>query len=314
MIHIVNNDALGEQLSKCEPLKGEIFVWREMYDLGPFSSEWDAKEMITRRASFFEDRIGISKAQFEMISYYQEQRFKRIPQTTTITLWFQSHRHDQLMLLYLLNRINQYGLKCVDWVEVPQKEILSEAVLLHQYENRYSLERQHLKHAVTAWKDYISSDPRNIHRWLGTSFSPLPFVFNAFHRHLDYFPQYQNGLNVIEAQALQVISEHTPTFFELYEEIHQLREDDGLSEVHFAAMLNELGKGCAPLICTERGEGITIPDRDRPDRPIMLTSLGESVMAGEKDRIQTCGIDWWLGGVHLTSEGCWRRDSKGCLK
>lgn len=42
---------------------------------------------------------------------------------------------------------------------------------------------------------------------------------------------------------------------------------------------------------------------------VTLTDTGRSVLAGRQDRVATCGIDRWLGGVHLQSGGrMWRWD------
>jgi len=47
-----------------------------------------------------------------------------------------------------------------------------------------------------------------------------------------------------------------------------------------------------------------------------ITDFGRSVLERQQDRIVTCGIDRWLGGVHL-SEGSdqWRWDvTRGCMR
>jgi hypothetical protein len=42
---------------------------------------------------------------------------------------------------------------------------------------------------------------------------------------------------------------------------------------------------------------------------VLLTDTGRAVLARELDRVTTCGIDRWLGGVHLQSSGTlWRWD------
>jgi hypothetical protein len=42
---------------------------------------------------------------------------------------------------------------------------------------------------------------------------------------------------------------------------------------------------------------------------VTVTDAGRSVLAGEVDRVTACGIDKWLGGVHLQSRGTfWRWD------
>ena len=43
-----------------------------------------------------------------------------------------------------------------------------------------------------------------------------------------------------------------------------------------------------------------------------LTDAGRAVLAGEKDRVALCGIDRWLGGVHLQgTANVWRWDAEG---
>ena len=42
---------------------------------------------------------------------------------------------------------------------------------------------------------------------------------------------------------------------------------------------------------------------------ISLTETGRAVLAGRQDRVAICGIDRWLGGVHLqTDASIWRWD------
>jgi hypothetical protein len=64
-----------------------------------------------------------------------------------------------------------------------------------------------------------------------------------------------------------------------------------------------------------------VKDRTAPERTgggtprhllsgtIELTGLGREVLSGREDRISRCGIERWLGGVHLTGRGPhWRWD------
>ncbi|MEO7134937.1 MAG: hypothetical protein ABI024_12030, partial [Vicinamibacterales bacterium] len=42
-----------------------------------------------------------------------------------------------------------------------------------------------------------------------------------------------------------------------------------------------------------------------------LTAHGRNVLLGRADRLQLCGIDRWLGGVHLQGRGpAWRWSRK----
>ena len=44
-----------------------------------------------------------------------------------------------------------------------------------------------------------------------------------------------------------------------------------------------------------------------PAGTIALTRAGREVLGGAADRVQLCGIDRWLGGVHVQGHGrAWR--------
>ena len=40
--------------------------------------------------------------------------------------------------------------------------------------------------------------------------------------------------------------------------------------------------------------------------PMQITQFGEEVLSGKRDFIHTNGLDFWLGGVHLTPNNLWR--------
>lgn len=304
MIHIVNGDEFGERLRECPGLNGEVFVWRELYDLGPFSPDWDEQEMAARRALFLEETLGIPVDRMEMVLRYQEQRLNRLPLDARVVFWCAPHRHDQMMLTYLLSRLSDRGLQRAEWVELPGVQPpsgLTDPDLVQRFENRRPLGQRHLEQAVSAWRSYISPDPRDIEDWLKTTPSSLPDLRTVFRRHLEYFPSTSNGLNVVEELILQKIREQPLEFRELFREISLLRQEDGLSEVHLAVILNELGGISPPLIRFE-GESVMI-----------LTPLGEQVLTGEQNRLRVCGIDRWLGGVHLREDSCWCRTAGGML-
>ena len=268
----------------------------------PFSPDWNEQEMAARRALFLEEILGMPVDQMEMLLRYQEQRLNRLPLDSQVVLWCAPHRHDQMLMTYLLSRLSGRGLSRAEWVELPGVQPLfdlSDLDLVQRFENRRPLEPDHLEQATLAWQSYISPDPRDIERWLQTTPSSLPDLRSVFKCHLEYFPSLSNGLNVVEELILQQISEQPLEFRDLFREICSLRPADGLSELHLAVLLNELGDLSSPLI-----EGETV---------IVLTPLGEKVLKGEENRLQVCGIDRWLGGVHLQGDSCWCRTAGGEL-
>ena len=56
-------------------------------------------------------------------------------------------------------------------------------------------------------------------------------------------------------------------------------------------------------------------ERSFPAGEFELTGAGRDVLAGSADRLRLCGIDRWLGGVHLAGRGpSWRwNDAQRCV-
>ncbi|PTM56422.1 DUF1835 domain-containing protein [Desmospora activa] len=308
MIHIVSGDVWGERLRNWRHIDGEVFVWREMMDFGPLSPNWSLNEQIRQRALFFEERIGVPREQMEMVCRYQEQRLERIPPLTPVVLWFDTDRFDQLLLLYLSSRIRNQGLQSVSLVEVPEVATVTEEQLDRLWEERIPIGDGELERAEHAWKALISPTPYSVWRWLREE-PALFHLHRAFRSHLDYLPSVDNGLNKIEEQALQLVEQGCDRFELLFQEVSAHRLQDGLTDVHFAAILNELAtpKG-HPLLYMER-EAFQ-RDQAPTEGPLHLTLEGKAVLAGEADRLDVAGIDWWLGGVHLV-DGSWRLDTAG---
>ena len=73
-----------------------------------------------------------------------------------------------------------------------------------------------------------------------------------------------------------------------------------------ADMAESLAHADPPLITIDPPESA---DGGLLRRTVSLTDIGRSVLSGRLDRIAACGIDKWMGGVHLQSGGtAWRWD------
>lgn len=295
VIHMVNGDEWGERLRTWNGLEGEVFVWREMMDFGPFSRHWTLDEQIRRRAAFFEERIGFPRKQMEMISRYQEQRLDRIPASSPVVLWFDSDRLDQLMLLYLSFRLHQQGMQSVYLVEIPATR--SEEAFSHLWDRRRLLDEKELTRAKQAWHAFISPNPTAVSQWLQDE--PVLFsLHDVFRAHLEYLPSVDNGLNRVEERTLRLVEAGCADFEALFQTIREERPTDGLTDVHYAAIVNELA--------VSEGE----PLLTMTDGAIGLTPQGQAVLAGALDRMDVLKMDWWWGGTHLLDDR-WRLNATG---
>jgi hypothetical protein len=90
--------------------------------------------------------------------------------------------------------------------------------------------------------------------------------------------------------------------------IHDDEDVYYITDTSIAPLADTLSRTSPPLLTRARGP---IADGELLQGSVTLTDTGRAVLAGEQDRIATCGIDRWLGGVHLQSGAdLWRWDDK----
>jgi len=302
MNHIVNGDVVG---GKLKSLSGKMIVWREMYDFGPLSQEWTLEETYRRRAEFFEQKLQIPSSFFIENCQKQYQLLKELSRTEEVVLWFEHDRYDQVTILYLLTELSTLGFQKISMVSMNEYEgiepfhglgQLSSEQLIELLPTKQEMTKEQIEEACAGWKAYQSESLEELDEFIQECHS-LPFLKQALLSHKTYFPSSQNGLNEVEFLALSMINEGINTFAELFNKLVRQRTNDGLSDLYFAAILNELMKGDYPLISSNS----ELPSfkQHNPKAKLELTRWGIEVLSGKANRINLIGIDWWVGGVHL---------------
>ncbi|MCM3118365.1 DUF1835 domain-containing protein [Neobacillus sp. MER 74] len=304
MIHIVNGDVVG---NKIRNLPGDVLVWREMYDFGPLSHDITGENWISRRAYFFEQKLAIPAALFIQNCKDQNRFLSEIPKETEIVLWFEHDRYDQTMLMFLLNELSKNELKNLSMVTINEYDGEEPFYGLGQLASNQMEELFHkkiqpisdeqIKEAITGWKAYTSKNPAEIETWIAASKQKLPFLKQALRSHLSFFPSIHTGLNEVETFVIKNLDKNPSSFIELFHAITQKRSNDGISDLYFAAMLNELMKGPYPLLECDN----PLPNYENPVplAQLRLTSNGLDI---QKSRFELIERDWWLGGVYLNKE------------
>jgi hypothetical protein len=134
--------------------------------------------------------------------------------------------------------------------------------------------------------------------------SALPFSAAAVTRFLRS-TRTADGLSRTERRLLELASGDgmTPSAFR---RMHEGETVYYMTDTSLAGLAEELSRTSPPLLMLApgsagNGKGLR--------GTVMLTDTGRAVLARQLDRVATCGIDRWLGGVHLQSGGTlWRWD------
>src|SRR5262249_17722844 len=121
----------------------------------------------------------------------------------------------------------------------------------------------------------------------------------ALTRFLQEYPWTSDGLSRTERRLLELTNGGGTKLSTLFPRMHDGERAYHVTDSSLADMAESLSRTSPPLITLHRADGPA--SRGSLRAAVTLTETGRSVLAGEADRVAICGIDRWLGGVHLQS-------------
>ena len=286
MLHITNGDSAAGRIEALG-LGGEVLPWRDALHEGPVPAPGTLDSLRPLRARF----LAGDTASAADVARNLETRDRRLGATLhdgEVALWFEHDLHDQLQLAQILDwwagrkeRPRLTHAQSNDYLGCMEAEPLRAL-----WQRRTEVTDAQLEAARHAWEAFTHPDPRAIEGVL-EDLPALPFMRPSLVRHLEEFPAVETGLSRTERQILETLVVGSWPLAELFHAAHHDREDPFfLGDAPFFDTLKRLASGDTPLanVDTERA---------------WLTDVGRDVLAGRRDRIETLGIDRWLGGVHL---------------
>ena len=236
-----------------------------------------------------------------------------------LIVWFEHDLFDQLNLVQLLAWIRDrlpvakvVSLICIgSFVGHPRFKGLGELTadeLASLLQTRQLVTEAQYSLAKLAWQAFREATPEALDHLRQTDTSPLPFLAAALRRFLEEYPWATDGLSRTERRLLELAAAGTVDLSAAFPRMHDGEDVYYVTDSSIAALAETLSRTSPTLLTLARGP---IAGDDLLQGSVTLTQTGRAVLAGERDRITTCGIDRWLGGVHLQSEtDLWRWDDK----
>jgi hypothetical protein len=234
-----------------------------------------------------------------------------------LVLWFEHDLFDQLNLVQLLDWMRErqsvsatVSLICIDrFPGRPRFKGLGElspAELATLMDVRQPVGSAQFELASRAWRAFRDPDPRRLAELISSDTSALPFLAAALARHLEEFPSTRDGLSRSERRVLELAEQST----DLWQAFPRMHDDESafyIADSSFWDVVQELAGASPALVSVEATEAA---DGGLPRGTISLTDTGRAVLRGGFDRVRRCGLDRWLGGVHLQGSGpLWRWDA-----
>jgi hypothetical protein len=307
MLHITNGSVVAGLL-RTLGLKGDIVTFHDVLHEGPVQAGLDVSTLRASRAAFVAPWAGVPREQVVQEFATRDEAVLGAAAHEEVVLWFEHDLFDQLQLLQVLDMLPNGGRPRITAVQ-PDGYLgkHSPAHLATLFTRRREVDAAQRGAARAAWSAFRSSDPRAVLDVI-PRVGALPHLPAALLRHLQQFPSVANGLSRTEAQALTAIANGASRMADIYVQSHQEREEAVfMGDAGFLVHMRGVFESATPLLIVVR--------RQTPAGPlsledsVALTDDGLRVLEGHADRVRVCGIDRWLGGVHLSGKGpIWRWD------
>ena len=307
-LHVSNGHA-ATGVIELSGVPGRTQVWCDPLNEGPVPGGISDEELLLVRARFLAANPGeVDDVAADLLQWrraiddddsYQE-----------LVLWFEHDLFDQLNLIQLLTHLGgrarpkPVSLVCIDrhpgypnfkgLGELEPRDVRAMFPLRrHVTTAQYALAKQ-------AWAAYRSPDPRALEDVLALDTSALPFLGAALARHLEEFPSERDGLSRTERRLLEQASDGPAQIHEAFARMHDGERAYYIADAWFFDRARDLAQASPPLmqltITSDRNTAM-------PAGTIALTPEGRDVLRGDADRVKLCGIDRWLGGVHVHGGG-----------
>lgn len=324
-LHVANGTSTTMTI-EAAGIPGACSIWADPLYEGPVPAGLSDAQLIEVRTRFLAGSEDLTRAAWagslpsrEPANDLREWRaaMAREESYDELILWFEHDLFDQLNLIQLLTWIREHlpptkpvSLICVgSFPGRPQFRGLGELTpgeLAPLLDTRLPVSRSQYETARRAWQAFREPTPMPLEELRHGDTAPLPFLTAAVTRFLQEYPWTADGLSRSERRLLELAQGDG---IALWKAFPRLCDGEGVyhpTGESLAALVETLSHTSPPLLT------LVVPDtREGHDLQgvVTLTDAGRSVLSRRQDRVALCGIDRWLGGVHLQQSGrIWRWD------
>jgi len=295
-------------------IPGALSIWADPLYEGPVPGGLTDEELLAVRS-----RYHSGPAALDPVNDMRQWRavIERHDSYDELILWFEHDLFDQLALMQLLTWIRErlpatkpVSLVCIgSFPGHPGFKGLGELTpdeLASLLETRQRLSEPQYALAEHAWLAFREATPEALENILHGDTSALPYLAAAVTRFLQEYPGTADGLSRTERRLLELAKGGGIALSSAFPRMHDGETVYYITDTSLAGLAEDLSRTSPPLLALEPGNA---GNDQGLRRTVTLTDTGRAVLAGQLDRVAACGIDRWLGGVHLQSGGTlWRWD------
>ena len=312
-LHVANGTSTTMTI-EAAGIPGACSIWADPLYEGPVPAGLADSELLEVRTRFL---LGGSAP--DPVNDMREWRaaILRVDTYEELVLWFEHDLFDQLNLVQLLTWLDGHvaatkpvSLICIgEFPGRPDFKGLGELTiqeLAPLVDTRQPVEGVAYALARRAWNAFREPTPEALDELRRGDTSPLPFLAAAMTRLLQEYPWTTDGLSRSERRLLELAAGDGMSLAKAFPRMHDGERAYYIGDLTLAELAETLSSTSPALLALD------LPTQDGDydfRRRATLTEAGRSVLAGGQDKVDLCGIDRWLGGVHLRTGGrIWRWD------
>jgi hypothetical protein len=313
-LHVANGTSTT-RLIEAAGIPGTRSIWADPLFEGPVPAGLTDAELLAVRTRYLGRAYGSEDPVNDMAQW--RATIERHRDYGELVLWYEHDLFDQLNLIQLLTWIHErlpadkmVSLVCIgSFPGRPSFKGLGELTpgeLAPLFDTRERVTQAQYSLAERAWLAFRQPSPEALDRLRQGDTAALPYLGPALTRFLQEFPWTTDGLSRTERRLLQLASDGEVTLLQAFPRMHDDEDAYYIADLSLLKLAEQLSQTSPPLLTLGAAEG-------RGAKvlrcPVTITETGRKVLEACEDRVTTCGIDRWLGGVHLQSDGpLWRWD------
>ena len=320
-LHVTNGESAAGTL-RATGLPGSVLSWRDVLHEGPLAAVPPPEHRALRAAFLAQQGWGRRETIARELEWRDGLLDEAVTRRRPVVLWFEHDLHDQLQLLQILaaiaaTEVEDARIELLVVGEVPGRPDfhglgeLDADELEALWPRRVPLTPEVAAAAQEGWTALCGDDPRTIASFARDDRPGLPFLGAALVRLLEELPAVGSGLSRSERQLLEAVTAGAETPGEAFVECGRREQAPFAGDTWVWLRLHELGSGEHPLLQEASGGRVPQPPPLGDSATFLgtrlrLTAAGREVLDGSLDRVETVGLDRWLGGTHLTPGNAWR--------
>jgi hypothetical protein len=300
---------------------GDRIRWVDMLSEGPLRHPADDARRQKERAAYLAARYQMPFTETHREIQGQDWRVTQCVRYDETVLWFEADLFDQLILVYLLQRLaplqeaTRLALICIGEFPGVERFIglgqLTPEQLTTLLPQRERVSARQFALAAETWVALNHWHPGELIRISRRPLRALPFLPAALRRYLAEYPSTQNGLSQTEQFALEEVAGGARTPMQAFVAVQRRESRPFMGDTTFYAVLRDLASGDYPLLAGSRRNLARLADAELRQCELWLTALGQRVLANKADWFALTEPARWMGGVLLRGpKPRWRWDPK----